>query len=105
MSLGDAKPKRAIEVSQAEASDAVCGVGRDVCRVDGADRRDHAKTAGIRRFTGNTVAGGAGAKHPKVSAPRDQFRLRGLPGAVPPPSVPFPPLARPRALAHTPLPR
>src|SRR5260370_36561607 len=83
MSLGDAKPKRAIEVSQAEASDAVCGVGRDVCRVDGADRRDNAKTAGIRRFTGDTVAGGAVPNLGKEGAPRDPFRAAGAPAGMP----------------------
>jgi len=64
------------------------GVGRDVCRVDGADRRDHAKTAGIRRFTGDTVAGGAVAKLGKVGAPRDQFRRRGRPGELLLPRIP-----------------
>ena len=78
--------RQAAVTGQAEASDSVSGVGRYVCRVDSADRRDHAKTAGIGRFTGDTVAGGAVAKPGKVGARATNSGVAGGPVSCPSPA-------------------
>ena len=60
--LGDALPHGAIEIRKTVAADAGLGIGRDVGRVNGAERRAHFQAAGERlaarnRMTGHAIAG------------------------------------------------
>jgi hypothetical protein len=63
--LGDALPHGAVEILERVVPDAIVGIGRDVGRIDGAERRPHLEAARERLAAGHGMASDAiaGARH------------------------------------------
>jgi hypothetical protein len=71
MAVGDTKAQRSVEIREAEASNAVFGIGRDIGRVDGPDRDRHPQAAGERGPAGHSMARCAIAEFGEVFTARD----------------------------------
>ena len=74
MAVGNTKAQRSVEIREAEASNAVFGIGRDIGRVDGPDRDRHPQAAGERGPAGHSMARCAIAEFGEVFTARDQRR-------------------------------
>ena len=74
MSVGDAKAERAVEIGKAKPSDTIYGIGRDVRRVDGANRDRHPQAAGKSRPASHAVTSRAVAKFGEVFSASKQPR-------------------------------
>ena len=83
VALGDAEAKRAVEIIQRHAPDAVVRIRRDIVRIDGTDRNTHAQAARVGWLAGNTVAGRAIAEPGKIRASSNQVWSRSRCDEIP----------------------